>query len=148
MEERQLVLDKVTSTTISLPFTISSYGTVTSTNSLQKIWQDKVRSAIGTTFGERVMRPQLGTTIPLKQMGTRSVMEQDIRTEISRAFTSYLPSLTLDNILISFDEYQNIITAEILYTIPTSRSTPSKQMILNIGIATISGNSQLTEEFF
>jgi phage baseplate assembly protein W len=148
MEERQLMLDKVTSTTISLPFTISSYGTVTSTNSLQKIWQDKVRSAIGTTFGERVMRPQLGTTIPLKQMGTRSVMEQDIRTEISRAFTSYLPSLTLDNILISFDEYQNIITAEILYTIPTSRSTPSKQMILNIGIATISGNSQLTEEFF
>jgi phage baseplate assembly protein W len=142
------MLDKVTSTTISLPFTISSYGTVTSTNSLQKIWQDKVRSAIGTTFGERVMRPQLGTTIPLKQMGTRSVMEQDIRTEISRAFTSYLPSLTLDNILISFDEYQNIITAEILYTIPTSRSTPSKQMILNIGIATISGNSQLTEEFF
>lgn len=141
------MLGKITSTTISLPFTISSYGTVTSTNSLQKIWQDKVRSAIGTAFGERVMRPQFGTTIPLKEMGTRSVMEQDIRTEISRAFTSYLPSLTLDNILISFDEYQNVITAEVLYTVPTSRATPSKQMILNIGIATISGNSQLTEEF-
>jgi phage baseplate assembly protein W len=142
------MLNKTTSTTISLPFTISSYGTVVATSSLEKIWQDKVRSVIGTTFGERVMRPQLGTTIPLKEMGTRSVMEQDIRTEISRAFTSYLPSLTLDNILISFDEYQNVINVEVLYTVPTSRSTTSKQLTLNIGIATISGNSQLTEEFF
>ena len=127
--------------TIGLPFSIDSYGNVSFATSQQKIWADRVRSVIGTAVGERVMSTGFGTSIPLTLFATRTVMEDTINKEANRAFSVYLPLLTLTNVAVAFDDVTNTITADLTYELPnTELSTTS------IGIAAIEGNKLLSEE--
>jgi phage baseplate assembly protein W len=126
---------------ISLPFSIDSYGNVGFATSQQKIWSDRVRSVIGTSIGERVMNSRFGTSIPQTLFATRSVMEDTITKEANKAFSVYLPLLTLVEVAVTFDDVTNTITADLTYELPnTELSTTS------IGIAAIEGNKLLSEE--
>ena len=42
--------------TLALPFSVDPYGKISVTSEQSKIWADRVRSVIGTTLRERVMR--------------------------------------------------------------------------------------------
>jgi phage baseplate assembly protein W len=130
----------ISEVTIALPFSISSFGGVSASTSQERIWADRARSVIGTSLQERVMRPQFGTDIPRTLFDTEEVMRLKIEEEISKAFTSYLPLLTLDSITTEFDSATNIITATVLYELPNQ-----EEASLSIGIATISPNSPISE---
>ncbi|CAB4123517.1 hypothetical protein UFOVP46_30 [uncultured Caudovirales phage] len=126
---------------IALPFSIDSYGNIGFATSQSKIWSDRVRSVIGTAIGERVMNSGFGTSIPQTLFSTRSVMEDTINKEANRAFSIFLPLLTLTSVDVTFDEVTNTITADLTYELPnTELSTTS------IGIASIEGNKLLSEE--
>ena len=126
--------------TISLPFGISDFGGVTSTTNQEKIWADRVRSVVGTSVQERVMRPAFGTEIPRTLFETEEVMSTRIEEEISQAFTSYLPLLTLDSVSVEFDSRVDVITATIIYELPNE-----EEATVSIGIATVSNDQPISE---
>lgn len=126
--------------TISLPFGISDFGGVSSTTSQEKIWADRVRSVVGTSVQERVMRPAFGTDVPRSLFETEEVMRTKIEEEVAQAFTSYLPLLTLSSISTEFDSRTDVITATIIYELPNE-----EEATVSIGVATISNNQPISE---
>lgn len=126
--------------TIALPFSISDFGSITSATGQEKIWADRVRSVIGTSVQERVMRPQFGTEIPRSLFDTEEVVKNKIEEEISKAFTLYLPLLTLDSVTTTFDERTNTISATVLYILPNE-----EEATISVGIATISPDQPISE---
>jgi len=126
---------------IQLPFSIDPYGKVGQTTSQSKIWTDRVRSVIGTTLRERVMRPQFGTIIPYALFESSGTAVSEVRTEVNKAFANQLPLLRLQNVDASFDDYTGILKVEITYDLPNN-----EQIVTNIGLILITGKNPPYEE--
>lgn len=126
---------------ISLPFSIDSYGNVSSTKDQSKIWADKVRSVVGTTVGERVMRPDFGTQIPFATFNGRQVVADATKRELYTAFAKFLPALTLQNVEVTFGE-DDIVAADVTYALPNQ-----EEVTLTVGLAYITGDAPIYEEF-
>ena len=119
-------------TALSLPFTVTSYGTVMSTTEQAKIWSDRVRSVMGTNIGERIMNPDFGTLIPEAFMQTTDDAETLIKTEVERAFANELPQLTFSSVTTTFDEDTTSLNVSITYSLPNAEETT-----VNIGTIAI-----------
>lgn len=132
---------KVAEMAISLPFTVSTYGSVSTTTEQTKIWADRVRGAIGTMLGERVMRPNYGSKIPHEMFNLETETLKNLENEISDVFFRELPLLSLTSVEVSFDENENIISAEVVYALPNDQIVTT-----NVGVSSISGNSPITQE--
>lgn len=121
---------------MALPFSIDFYGNVSTSTVQEKIWADKVRSVIGTMHQERVMRPNFGSGIPGLIWDTEEITMNHLEDEIRSAFTSQLSGLTLEDVDVTFDARENIITANIVYLLPNDKE--STQII---GIASVPTNT-------
>ena len=126
---------------ISLPFTVTSYGSVATTTEQSKLWADRVRAVIGTNIKERVMLPDFGTLVPEAFMQTEDDAESTIKTEVERGFTKYLDQLNLSSVNITFDEYTNTTNVVILYQLPNN-----EEASVTIGIVTNIGTLPQTQE--
>lgn len=126
---------------ISLPFSIDPFGKVTQTTDQTKIWSDRVRSVIGTSLQERVMRPGLGTAIPSAIFDSQDNAVALIQKEVEASFANQLPILKLQNVSSSYDQYTGIMSVSIVYDLPNKQ-----QANVNIGLATIQGNAPITQE--
>ena len=127
--------------TIALPFSIDVYGRVAFTQDQSKIWADRVRSVVGTTVKERVMRPTFGGTIAYKVFESQELAEQEIKTNVEEVFDSQLQVLTLNDVTTSFDEYTGTITADITYSLPNDTV-----LTTTVGLVTIVGNNPPIQE--
>lgn len=127
--------------TISLPFTINSLGIVGTTKDQSKIWADRVRSVLGTSLRERVMRPTLGTLIPFALFETSENAEAEIKSEIAKAFNSQLSLLKLNGVDVSTDEYTNTLKVTVIYDLPNNETITT-----TIGFVSIQGNNPAYEE--
>lgn len=127
---------------LSLPFSIDPFGAVTVASDQRKIWADRVRSVVGTTLGERVMRPDFGGKIAFSVFNSQEDAAEAIRTTVSEVFNSQLPLLTLQDVATSFDELTGTVYADITYALP------NEEIILttNIGLIYIDGNNQPIKE--
>ena len=120
---------------VSLPFTITTYGTVGSTSDQRKIWADRVLSAIGTGWGERVLRYEFGTKIHTEVYGTITAAEAAIKLEIAQAFNKFLPLLTLDEVITTYSSAENTIKVEVTYKLPNQNEDT-----VTIGNVSLKGN--------
>jgi phage baseplate assembly protein W len=120
---------------ISLPFTITAYGTVDATGDQRKIWADRVLSAIGTGWGERVLRYEFGTKIHAEVYNTITAAESTIKLEVSRAFNEFLPLLTLDEVITTYSPETNSIKVDVTYKLPNQ-----SEDTLTVGNVSIKGN--------
>lgn len=127
--------------TIQLPFSIDPYGKVSQTIDQSKIWADRVRSVIGTTLRERVMRPQFGTIIPYALFESSGTAISEVKAEVTKAFASQLPLLRLQSVDVTLDEYTNVLTAEVIYDLPNN-----EQVTTNVGLILIRGTNPPYEE--
>jgi len=127
--------------TIALPFSVDPYGKVSSTTNQSKIWADRVRSIIGTTLRERLMRPTLGTLIPYALFESATTAEAEVTSEVRKAFDSQLPLLNLQETTVTIDEYTNIMNATIVYNLPNNETVTT-----NIGLILIDGTKPAYEE--
>lgn len=127
--------------TIALPFSIDPYGKVSSTTSQSKIWADRVRSIIGTTLRERLMRPTLGTLIPYALFESSSAAEAEVKAEVTRAFDAQLALLKLQETTVTIDEYTNVLNVTIIYDLPNNETVTT-----NIGLILIDGTKPAYEE--
>jgi phage baseplate assembly protein W len=126
---------------IALPFAVDYYGNINIATSQEKVWADRVRAVIGTMLEERVMRPEFGTEVPKLVWDTSDIAVEFIQKEINNAFSAYLPLLSVQSVETVFNEDENIITANIAYSLPNN-----EEVIETIGIATISPTGALTED--
>lgn len=117
---------------ISLPFLIDAYGKVGSTTEQSKIWADRVRSVIGTSLRERVMRPNFGTVIPFALFETSETAVSEVEKEITGAFSTFFPTLVLEEVSVSFDTENNTINASVVYALPNDEVVTTE-----IGIITL-----------
>lgn len=131
----------VTPIAISLPFRIDEFGNVATTTDDQKIAADRVRSVVGTAIGERVYRPDFGTTIPSRLFDSAEVVEELISSDIGRAMSKYLPTISLSEVIVRYDDRENIIEVEVLYQLPGGVDSST-----TIGIADILNNEIIREE--
>ena len=126
---------------LSLPFTISDYGTVTSATDQRKIWADRVRFVLGTNLQERILYPEFGTLIPSAFMETEDDAEALITTEVERAFPQQLSLLTLKDVQVSFDSYANTTNVNVIYSLPNGEVTNTV-----VGITYVNGNNPSVQE--
>lgn len=125
---------------MSLPFSVDDFGSISTTTNHAKLWADRVRSAVGTALTERLMRYEYGTEIPSALFETEEVMSETIRIEVAKAFSNFLPLLTLGDIEIDFDTFNNLITATVSYSLPNEEAGE-----VSVGVATISPDSSFSE---
>lgn len=119
---------------ITLPFQIDAYGKVSSTIEQERIWADRVRSVIGTSLRERVMRPTFGTTIPFALFETSDSAIQEVTNEVNSAFLNFLPTLSVQEVTAAFNEPLNTIDVSITYSLPND-----KLVTTTIGVVVIRG---------
>lgn len=126
---------------ISLPFAFDSFKKVGSTVDQRKVWADRVRSIIGTSLRERVMRPTLGTIIPFSLFETEDNAEAEVEAEVRAAFLSQLPLLTLQEVTVSYSEPSSTMLVDIVYALPND-------IVVNtqIGYVIIQGTRPIIEE--
>ncbi len=126
---------------LSLPFSIDSYGNVSSTSDQSKIWADRVRSVLGTTVRERVMRSGFGTLIPFSLFDTESSAMSQVKTEVNKAFITQLALLRLDKTTVTVDEYTRVLTIEVIYALPNNEVVSTV-----VGVVLIDGANPIYEE--
>ena len=126
---------------ISLPFLIDPYGRVASSQSQSKIWSDKVKSVLGTTLRERVMRPNFGTLIPYSLFNTENTAAVEIESEVTKAFTEQLALLALEKVNVTSDPYTNVLTIEVIYGLPNDEIVSTV-----VGLVLIQGTKPIYEE--
>jgi phage baseplate assembly protein W len=127
--------------TISLPFSIDSYGKVSTTQSQSKIWSDRVRSVLGTTLRERVMRPNFGTLIPYSIFNSEDNAVGEITNEVRRAFSEQLSLLSLQTVLVNSDSYTNTLSVEVVYGLPNNEVVSTL-----VGLVLVPGAKPIYEE--
>jgi phage baseplate assembly protein W len=126
-------------TAISFPFTLDDNGNVARTVDQNKIWADRVRIAIGTRVGERVMRTDFGSKIARGLFDTITSMETLVREDLSSVFATQFPILKLGEIETSFDETTNYLTVTVTYSLPNKTTISSTAVV---GTVSLSGNRQ------
>jgi phage baseplate assembly protein W len=126
---------------ISLPFRFDDFGNIASTTAQTKIWADRVRSAVGTSLAERVVRPDYGTQIPENLFENVTLVSELIQNEVAKVFENNLVELELDETVVTIDEQAGTVYAEVLYFLPNKEQTS-----VTIGIASISPDAPIQEE--
>lgn len=130
-------INKIAEVAVSLPFTISPYGTIAATSDQSKIWADRVLSVLGTGLQERVMYPQFGSKLydglfSGSSSGLTSATDL-IKNGIADSFDAFLPLLKLVNVITDFDTDTATLSVTILYNLPdqTLASTALGKLIIN-----------------
>lgn len=126
---------------ISLPFSVDPYGKVRSTSDQSKIWADRVRSVLGTTIRERVLRPTFGTLIPFALFNTETGATAQVQAEVGKAFAQQLPLLTLDTVNVTVDQYTNVLTVEAVYGLPNNEVVSTV-----VGLVLVDGANPMYQE--
>jgi len=117
---------------ISLPFSLDAYGRITSTESQQKIFSDRVLSVIGTNLKERVMLVEFGTKITSYLYGSIEKAISSIPGEIEQAFAKFLPTLTYSNTNVIYDEQTGTLLLDIIYELPNGETNSTTLEIVAI----------------
>lgn len=126
---------------ISLPFRFDSTGNVAHVTDQPHIWADRVKSAVGTIAGERVMRSEFGTDIALMHFDTTFDVEETIKDKVSALFGTTFPTLVLDDVTVFNNEVTNTVEVTVVYLLPNQETVTTQ-----VGVATLAGTQQIYEE--
>lgn len=125
---------------MQLPFTLTKSGVVAATADPEKIWEYRVKTALGTSIGERLFRPTYGLALTDIEFNTESIAREILLREIETAFANNLDNLTLDNVDFSFDRGTGVLSVIVGYYLPNNTLTET-----TMGIASIAGDSPISE---
>ena len=126
---------------LKLPLSIDGSGNFIIATTQNDIWADRVRIALGTRLGERVMRPNYGTKIGEALFDTISATTDVVKKEISRVFHEQFPLLEINTIDVNFNETSSILTVYVIYLLPNK-----EQVTTEVGIVTVSDTNAPFEE--
>lgn len=109
---------------ITMPFSIDNSGGIGYTESLEKIWQDRVLLAVMTNLGDRVMRPNFGGTVGASLFENINDAIALIRQSVQITFGKWLQQLSLISVVgvVGSDSY---LTIQIFYNLKNSSQEQS-----------------------
>ena len=126
---------------LRLPMTYDSSGSLLVTTTESTMWADRLKIAIGTRIGERVMRPGYGTRVGQSVFNTTSSLEDTVRRDIFKLFSEYFPLLTLGDIKTNFVETTGQVFIEVTYQLPNKKESTTK-----VGVMVVSSTNPPYEE--
>lgn len=99
----------------------------------EKLIKNDLIQLLLTNYGERVMKPYLGT--PIKSLTFETIVDSDISTlksEIVQSIVEYEPRVTIKDILIQVDNDESTITITLFGSVNLN---PSDQFKIDIGVS-------------
>lgn len=133
---------KVAEVALYFPLTLDpNTGNMISTTDQAVIWNNRVRMALETLMGERVMRPTYGAKIPEAVFSTISGMEDILYKDIRKVFIEQLPLLELVSVEATHDKKENRLSVNVLYKLPNKQ-----EITTPVGVIVVSDTNPLYEE--
>lgn len=126
---------------LRLPMALDSTGNLLTTDLEDQIWADRVKIALGTRLGERVMRPGYGSKIGNSLFSTVSSMQETVRREVTKIFSELFPLLEIGDMEFAFNELTGRLNISINYTLPNKKESRAV-----VGVMTISDTNPPYEE--
>lgn len=118
---------------LSIPFTLDGYGRVQSSQSLGKVYADRVRLALMTIPGERIMRPGFGSNVPEQSFESPEDIPEQVEVGVRDAFSSFLPGLVPEDISVTWEDVESgNVEIEITYRSETTQDSYSSSVNLNV----------------
>ena len=116
---------------ISYPFTLDAIGILKSTDAVSKIYEDRLLTLLSTQVGQRPMRPTYGVDLSkaffeneyIVDAGNVTTFSKSVTEAIRNATQTWLPDITIDEVIVGNPEFDGIASLEILITVPGSIST-------------------------
>lgn len=125
---------------MQLPFAISASGSISDTTDYSKIWDYRVRQALGTSLGERLLYSDYGMRIPDLTFSTMTLAKEIVTKEIQSVFMTYLQELSLDSVEVTFEEDSGTVNVAVTYVLPNNNLGNTV-----LGIAVVSGDNPISE---
>ncbi len=122
---------------IILPFSVDATGSIFSSNNQAQIWQSRVTAAVLTEVGERVFRPEYGGNVKDALFQSNADAVNIATASIREVFTQNLKSLVLNNVSVSIDQQEGVLSLTIDYTLPNKEKV---QTYLKTGVLNRSGD--------
>ena len=129
----------VSDAAIQVPFTISQ-GRVADTTDVERVWEYRVKTVLGTSIGERIFYPGYGIALGDIEFNTQTIAKEIIQREIETAFTNFLEELQLESIDISFTETESTMNVIVTYYLPDNTLSNA-----TVGVAQISSSAPISE---
>jgi len=130
------------STAIQYPFTIDALGSVKSTESVEKIYLDRLLTLLSTSPGQRPMLPDYGTNVLRYLYENDNDLQEGVKEAIQVAVGTWLPEIRVSQVLISPTDSSGTANVDIQVTLPTSTSTT---LTVSTGIFNIDGTISRAE---
>jgi uncharacterized protein len=105
---------------MSIPFRLDGYGKVATSERIERVWANRVKSVMGTPQGQRVMNPDFGSSIPNGLMS--AAVPGLIETSVQAAAAQWLPDITIQGVRISDStDLDGELNVEVVYEVPSSQ---------------------------
>jgi hypothetical protein len=140
MVNRNISSPFVLDAAMQVPFSIAPNGRVADTSDVGRVWEYRVKTALGTAIGERIFYPGYGIALGDIEFNTQSIAKEIIQREIESAFTSFLEELQLESVDISFSERDSTMNVIVTYYLPDNTLSNA-----TVGVAQISSTAPISE---
>jgi phage baseplate assembly protein W len=105
---------------INLPFAFSSRGAVgIQSDTDPNLYKNKVKTLLSTGINERVWYYRYGANLTNVLYEPIDTIAESAKTDITEMFGNWLPELSLEQVLTSYDSQQATVTFTIIYKTPS-----------------------------
>lgn len=125
---------------IAFPFAIDSSGNVNFVSSETSRNSIRVKSALGTIRGERVMRPEFGSELAKLAFQNEGSLNKSVESYVKNAFMNWLPDLTVKAVEVGNLSFDGSIQVNVTYTTPLKDSVTT-----TAGVVVLSNNNPSNE---
>jgi phage baseplate assembly protein W len=114
-----VISKQLVTTTIDLPFSFSNGRVASILDTDLKVWKNRIISLLSTATNERVWYYDYGANLNNLLFETSEVAVQDAKYAIEQMFGSWLPSLSLIDIVVGYDSTTGTLSITITYKLPS-----------------------------
>lgn len=107
---------------ISVPFKFNEFGQVEVSTSEGKFWKDQILLTLMTRFGERVLRPNFGSSVGDSVFEPSDLAADTAANSIKISFNTWLPKLRLIEVTPEFNENSGFLEVTLVYVLPSGES--------------------------
>jgi len=130
-----LISKQLVTRSIKTPFAFANGRVDTLLDTDLNIWKNRIRALLSTATNERVWYYDYGANLNNLLFEASEVAVQDAKYAIQQMFGSWLPSLTLVNVVSEFDPYSGNLSVTIIYKLPSGDTDSVKLNTENLSPA-------------
>ena len=121
------------SKSISYPYTIDGYGVVQTTESVNKIYLDRVLTLLSTKVGQRPILQDYGTNIEAALFENQNNFKAAVTQAVTQAMARWIPDIGINKINITDPNEEGEALVELILELPNSTLTSLTLSTSNFG---------------